>query len=62
LHAHDELREYVVKHVLYKDAIDIYKYEPEQLRDITHLYADHLYQESQYKDAGIGTPRELPNI
>ncbi|KAL4775486.1 IKI3 family-domain-containing protein [Aspergillus nidulans var. acristatus] len=53
LRAHDELREYVVKHVLYKDAIDMYKYEPEQLRDITHLYANHLYQESQYKDAGI---------
>ncbi|RDW57132.1 Elongator subunit IKI3 [Aspergillus mulundensis] len=51
--AHDELREYVVKHVLYKDAIDIYKYQPDQLRDVTHLYAKHLYEESQYKDAGI---------
>ncbi|KAL5000714.1 IKI3 family-domain-containing protein [Aspergillus recurvatus] len=53
LGAHDELREYVIKHVLYKDAIDIYKYQPKQLRDITHLYANHLYEESQYKDAGI---------
>ncbi|KAL4906464.1 hypothetical protein BDW74DRAFT_132824 [Aspergillus multicolor] len=53
LGAHDELREYVVKHILYKDAIDIYKYQPDQLRDVTHLYANHLYEESQYKDAGI---------
>ncbi|KAL4964770.1 Elongator subunit IKI3 [Aspergillus stella-maris] len=50
---HDDLREYVVKHVLYKDAIDIYKYQPEQLRNVTHLYADYLLEESKYKDAGI---------
>ncbi|KAL2809968.1 IKI3 family-domain-containing protein [Aspergillus granulosus] len=56
LHAlgvHDELREYTVKHVLYKDAIDIYKYQPELLHQITQLYADYLYGESKYKDAGI---------
>ncbi|KAL4927181.1 Elongator subunit IKI3 [Aspergillus undulatus] len=53
LGVHDELREYVVKHVLYTDAIGIYKYQPEQLRDITRLYADYLYEESKYKDAGI---------
>ncbi|KAI9371538.1 IKI3 family-domain-containing protein [Aspergillus egyptiacus] len=53
LGVHDELREYTVKHVLYKDAIDIYKYQPEQLREITHLYANYLYEESKYKDAGI---------
>ncbi|KAJ0420730.1 IKI3 family-domain-containing protein [Aspergillus carlsbadensis] len=56
LHAlgvHDELREYTVKHVLYKDAIDIYKYQPELLHQITHLYADYLYGESKYQDAGI---------
>ncbi|KAL2852834.1 IKI3 family-domain-containing protein [Aspergillus pseudoustus] len=56
LHAlgvHDELREYTVKHVLYTDAIDIYKYQPELLHQITHLYADYLYGESKYKDAGI---------
>ncbi|KAL4921235.1 IKI3 family-domain-containing protein [Aspergillus aurantiobrunneus] len=53
LGAHDELRDYVVKHVLYQDAIDIYKYQPEQLYDITHLYANHLHEQSKYKDAGI---------
>ncbi|KAL2833397.1 IKI3 family-domain-containing protein [Aspergillus cavernicola] len=53
LGAHDELRDYTVKHVLYKDAIDIYKYQPDQLHDITHQYAIHLYEESKYKEAGI---------
>ncbi|KAL5342561.1 IKI3 family-domain-containing protein [Aspergillus crustosus] len=53
LGADDELRDYVVKHVLYQDAIDIYKYQTEQLHDITHLYANYLQEESKYKDAGI---------
>ncbi|KAL4878550.1 IKI3 family-domain-containing protein [Aspergillus karnatakaensis] len=53
LGSHDELREYVVKHVLYQDAIDIYKYQTEQLHDITHLYANYLQEESKFKDAGI---------
>ncbi|KKK26749.1 hypothetical protein ARAM_006756, partial [Aspergillus rambellii] len=53
LNAHDELREYATKHVLYKDAIDIYKYQPEQLRDTTHLYANYLRDESKHKEAGI---------
>ncbi|PYH95176.1 killer toxin sensitivity protein [Aspergillus ellipticus CBS 707.79] len=53
LNAHDEIRAYAIKHVLYKDAIDLYKYQPEQLRDLTHLHADYLYDRSQYKDAGI---------
>ncbi|KAK1143080.1 putative elongator complex protein 1 [Aspergillus melleus] len=53
LNAHDELRAYAIKHVLYKDAIDLYKYQPEQLHDITNTYADYLYDESKYKEAGI---------
>ncbi|KAL4889007.1 IKI3 family-domain-containing protein [Aspergillus ambiguus] len=53
LNAHDELRTYAIKHVLYKDAIDIYKYQPEQLHDITHIYADYLYDQSMFKEAGI---------
>lgn len=55
LDAHDELRAYAIKHVLYKDAIDLYKYQPEQLHDITNTYADYLHDESKYKEAGIGT-------
>ncbi|KAE8353910.1 IKI3 family-domain-containing protein [Aspergillus coremiiformis] len=53
LNAHDELRAYTIKHVLYKDAIDLYKYQQEQLRDMTNLYADYLYDQSKYKEAAI---------
>ncbi|KAJ5569907.1 uncharacterized protein N7459_009337 [Penicillium hispanicum] len=54
LGAHDEIRAYVVRHVLYKEALDIYKYQPEHQREITHLYADYLQGESKHKDAAIG--------
>ncbi|KAI3091561.1 hypothetical protein CBS147343_791 [Aspergillus niger] len=53
LNAHDELRAYTIKHVLYKDAIDLYKYQAEQLREMTNLYADYLFDRSKYKEAGI---------
>ncbi|KEY76028.1 killer toxin sensitivity protein IKI3 [Aspergillus fumigatus] len=53
LNAYDEIRVYVIKHELYKEAIDLFKYQPEQLRDITHIYADFLHDHSKYKEAGI---------
>ncbi|KAE8150092.1 IKI3 family-domain-containing protein [Aspergillus avenaceus] len=53
LEAHDELKAYSIKHVLYKDAIDLYKYQQEQLREMTNLYADYLYDQSKYKESGI---------
>ncbi|PLN78888.1 elongator complex protein 1 [Aspergillus taichungensis] len=53
LNADDELRSYAVKHVLYKDAIDAYKYQPEQLHEITRLYGDYLHDQSKFKEAGI---------
>ncbi|KAJ5938769.1 hypothetical protein N7466_001903 [Penicillium verhagenii] len=53
LGAHDEVLGYVTKHVLYKEALDIYKYQPEQQKEITHLYADYLSGESNHKDAAI---------
>ncbi|KAF7114330.1 hypothetical protein CNMCM5793_008282 [Aspergillus hiratsukae] len=53
LNAYDEMRAYVIKHELYKEAIDLFKYQPEQLRDMTHLYADFLHDHSKYKEAGI---------
>lgn len=55
LNAHDEIRAYVVKHVLYKEALELYKYQTEQQREITELYADYLQDQSKYKDAAIGT-------
>lgn len=54
LNAHDEIRAYVVRHVLYKEALELYKYQPEQQREITELYAEYLQEQSKYKDAAIG--------
>ncbi|CAG7991641.1 unnamed protein product [Penicillium salamii] len=53
LNAHDEIRAYVVKHVLYKEALELYKYQSEQQREVTELYADYLQDQSKYKDAAI---------
>ncbi|KAJ6031230.1 hypothetical protein N7540_001962 [Penicillium herquei] len=53
LNAHEELFGYVAKHVLYKEALEIYKYHPEQQKEITSLYADYLQGESKHKDAAI---------
>ncbi|KAJ5501455.1 hypothetical protein N7453_006272 [Penicillium expansum] len=53
LNAHDEIGAYVVKHVLYKEALELYKYQTEQQRQITELYADYLQDQSKYKDAAI---------
>lgn len=54
LNVHDEISAYVVKHVLYKEALGLYKYQTEQLREITELYADYLHDQSKFKDAAIG--------
>lgn len=68
LNAHEEIRAYIVKHVLYTEALELYKYQSEQQREITELYADYLQVQSKYKDAAIGnTPRHsqhqyIPNF
>lgn len=54
LNAYDELQAYAIKHSLYKEALDAYKYQPEQLRDMTNIYADYLYDQSKHKEAAIG--------
>ncbi|GAD95521.1 IKI3 family protein [Paecilomyces variotii No. 5] len=53
LKEHEELKLYAIKHTLYKEALELYKYQPEQLREITHAYADYLYDQSNYKEAAI---------
>lgn len=60
LAAHEETRAYVIKHALYKEALDLYKYQPEQQREITRLYAEYLQAESKHKDAAIGECRYTP--
>ena len=54
LKAYDELRAYTIKHTLYVEALQLYKYQPEQLQDMTNVYADYLTENSKHKDAAIG--------
>jgi elongator complex protein 1 len=54
LHAYDELKVYAIKHNLYSEALELYKYQPELLRDMSQLYADYLYDQSNYKESAIG--------
>ncbi len=43
LAAHEEVKTYSVKHTLYSQALDLYKYDTEgHLQEITRLYADYL--------------------
>jgi elongator complex protein 1 len=54
------LKQYAVKHSLYREALDLYKYQAEQLREMTRLYADYLYSQSNYQEAAIG--KNKPDI
>ena len=54
LKQYDDLKNYAIKHVLYKEALELYKYQPELHREMSHLYADYLYEQSNYKEAAIG--------
>ena len=47
-----ELKAYTVKHELYSQALELHRYEPENLSEIMHLYAWHLQENAKYKDAG----------
>ncbi|KAH8697212.1 putative killer toxin sensitivity protein [Talaromyces proteolyticus] len=53
LNVYDELKQYAVKHNLYRDALELYKYQPDQLKDMTHLYADYLQEQNNHKEAAI---------
>ncbi|KIX04618.1 uncharacterized protein Z518_05488 [Rhinocladiella mackenziei CBS 650.93] len=51
LEAHDEVKNYTVKHNLYTKAIDLYKYDTVHLTSTTRLYAEHLSNQSQHSAA-----------
>ncbi|KAI5303627.1 diphosphomevalonate decarboxylase [Ascosphaera pollenicola] len=53
LKAYDDLKVYTIKHSLYSEALELYKYQPELLRDMSELYADYLYDRSNYKEAAL---------
>ncbi|KAM5455745.1 putative elongator complex protein 1 [Microsporum audouinii] len=53
LGSYDDLKLYTIKHSLYKDALELYKYQPDLLHDMTKLHADYLYDQSNHKEAAI---------
>lgn len=50
----EEVKGYMLKHSLYKEALELYRYRPDELSDIMQLYADYLRDNSKPKEAGIG--------
>ena len=54
LHAFEEIKPYTVKHSLYAEALDFYRYQDDKLKEIMKIYADHLQSSGQFKEAGIG--------
>lgn len=50
----EEVKNYVLKHELYVEALELYRYQVDHLAQIMRLYADHLHQTSNFKEAGIG--------
>ena len=45
---------YMVKHSLYEEALQMNRYQEENLKGIMPLYANYLERESRYREAGIG--------
>ncbi|KAK4691558.1 elongator complex protein 1, partial [Lecanoromycetidae sp. Uapishka_2] len=53
LDAFDEVKPYTMKHALYKETLDFYRYQEDKLNEIMRLYADYLQANGNSKDAGI---------
>ncbi|KAI9793490.1 MAG: hypothetical protein M1816_007922 [Peltula sp. TS41687] len=49
----EEFKAYMVKHGLYQAALNMYKYERENMKEIMALYAEHLENQSRFKEAGL---------
>lgn len=53
LDAFDEVETYVVKHTLYTQTLEMYRYQDEKLAVVMRLYGDYLQKNAKYKEAGI---------
>ncbi|KAG9294044.1 hypothetical protein G9A89_000666, partial [Geosiphon pyriformis] len=45
--------EYIRKHQLYKAALRIFSKNPEKHKIVVSMYADHLFQDSKFQEAGL---------
>ncbi|KAI9815035.1 MAG: hypothetical protein M1827_002878 [Pycnora praestabilis] len=53
LQALDELKVFTQKHQLHREALNLYRYQEDNLRELMRLYADFLNSQSKFKEAGI---------
>ena len=53
LDSFDELCAYTTKHILYQDALRLYRYDTQRLRALTNLYAAYLESTSAFREAGL---------
>lgn len=53
LQAHQEVRDYTVKHALYAAALKLYRYDQANLTAITGLYGAYLESKSRFREAGL---------
>lgn len=53
----EEVKRYVQKHNLFTQAFDLYKYQMDNLKSLTKIYAAHLVENSQFREAAFGKPR-----
>jgi elongator complex protein 1 len=53
LQAFDEVQDYVQKHSLYTEALNMYQYDAAHLKEIMQLFADHLRITNKHKDAAL---------
>lgn len=51
--AYDEFDEYLVNHDLYREALNIYRYDDRRHRNTLYLYAHYLTQVQLYGEAGL---------
>ena len=53
LNTFEEVKSYTVKHTLYSQALELYRYQNEKLAVIMRSYADYLQKNARYKEAAI---------
>lgn len=49
----EELKEYMSKHELHKEAINLYRYQAQRLNELMRIFADFLSSRNRFKEAGI---------
>ena len=49
----------MIKHELYKEALELYRYDSERQASVLRCYAEFLSSSSRFKEAGIGKEQNV---